>query len=118
MSGAIHYTENDSNLFIIKKSLTQENRFRTSIPKEKYINEYKRDYGNLLPIPNFYNSPLAVKNTLSRLPENFEFYVIEAKEGLYYNPKYYYWHHFIMPEKWNRGYSKGIAVDDSGNILI
>ncbi len=52
------------------------------------------------------------------LNNKFSINVIEAKSGKYIDEKYLSNSKYVLPEKWRHGYTRGVAFNDTDNIII
>lgn len=112
------YSSNDSCLLIVNRFetlKTYENREDVIISDSTKINQ--DCFKNLYPIPSFIEYEFANGKNGIYLENNFDIYVLEAKNGNWFkefkmmpNPQ--------MPENWKNGYSKGIAVSRERKKLI
>ncbi|RYY00808.1 MAG: hypothetical protein EOO53_21245 [Gammaproteobacteria bacterium] len=115
------YDAADSNIISIKReTVTYWNP-----EKKKSYTDKIRDNKYYYPVPYFETNDLPfykgdVKNiysdkTLSGLSEGFKIHVLDFKTGNYWQglkPLDY------LPEGWQNGYSKGVAINKDKNVLI
>jgi len=113
------YHADDSCLLVINKFTTIQNLPYKPKAKKKEIIEYvnKDCLKNKLPVPNFFEIYENEEATLSRLPKEFDIYVLEAKKGLFWDEKHRSSGEY-MPDYWKHGYSRGIAMNDKTHELI
>jgi len=112
------YLPNEDCLLILNRFTTNSNY--------GYINENEIDlnlidlqcYENKYPIPNFSNfSKYQTEKTDCKLKTDFTIYVLESRTGIFLDDKNLPESKF-MPEKWEHGYSKGVAISEEREIII
>ncbi|AJH15021.1 hypothetical protein [Myroides profundi] len=118
------YNSNSDCLLIINKFDTDETYLypeKIIIPDTINLNDTCDQ--NSLPIPIFFkytkniSNPEKTKKTQELLlPDNFNFYVLEAKAGNI--PGYDLSPNRQMPDKWKNGYSKGIGINTKDKSII
>lgn len=101
-----NYFSDDSDLFVINKFTNEDNLFSQNKFPDNY--EYQDTFYTKQPIPSFWfiepNS-----NTICKLDKSFKLFVIESKQGEYWEKKYLTIYN-QMPQNWFHGYSRGIAI--------
>ena len=114
------YKSNDSCLFILEGCIDSTNYgwLKSSSSDDiKNINKVSCDIDKLYPIPNFIENEYATMKTKTRLPDDFEIYVLDAK-AVNLKDSNYVTDGYLMPEKWKNGYSKGVAISNKRNVII
>jgi hypothetical protein len=69
------------------------------------------------PLPTFYHEAVQLFNTEKYLPDDFIIYVIAAEPGIFL-PEENLIKTTCEDEKWNHGYSRGIAISEKRGIAI
>lgn len=117
-SSIAEYKSNQECLLVLNRFSTHKNY---GYPKESEINKNLIDldcYNDLFPIPNFSNfSAYQTEMTSSKLHEDFIIYVLEAQPGEFLE-KNDLTNNKFMPEKWNHGFSKGVALNEEEKLII
>lgn len=109
------YSENDSCLFIVNKFLNEDNYLSDyKITKSDKSIQCNKEY---LPVPNFWNFKIYQGNNKSKFSEDFHIYVLDAKPGIYWT-KNALKPSESMPNGWENGYSKGVAISKEKRIII
>lgn len=110
------YSSKDTCLLIV-------NRYESSDTSENKKREAQNDlilckpcFNKLYPIPNFIGYQFRSKNSALKLDTSFEIYVIDAKNSNI--SKFNLKPDSQMPNNWETGYSKGIAISDAKNTII
>ncbi|NPA43650.1 MAG: hypothetical protein GXO27_06465 [Chlorobi bacterium] len=108
------YHASDSCVLVVNMYSNENNYFSSYKTKDTgYLK--KKCLKNKLPIPNFWAMDYKTQN-LPRLPEEFNIYVFEASDkplGKKYISKNVY-----MPDYWQHGYSRGVALNDKTGEII
>lgn len=118
------YNSKSDSLLIINKFDTDETYLypeKIILPNTINVNEICDC--NSLPIPKFFKYTNNISNPENRkkngkllLPDNFNYYVLEAKAGNIQG--YDLSPNRQMPEKWKNGYSKGIGINAKEKSII
>lgn len=109
------YEAKDTSLLVINKFTNKYNVYDQNKFPDNYL--YKDTINEKLPVPNFWFPEPIDASTLCKLDSTFKLYVIEAKQDKYWDEKYYTKTN-QMPKIWEHGYSKGVAISDSKNVII
>ncbi len=114
------YSANDTCLFVVNKFTTEENYSKLEKAEALEINNYlgSECIKDKLPIANFWGLyDNSTGRSFSQLPDDYIIYVLEAKEGLYWDQKHRSDGKY-MPGNWKHGYSKGIAISKLEHKVI
>ncbi|MEN8251764.1 MAG: hypothetical protein ABFS32_22785 [Bacteroidota bacterium] len=118
--GIALYAAGDSCVLIPRRYITQE---RIMKPKnQNYIDSLSR-YNFLpcvqskYPIPNFWLNTYSDETTFSRLPKDFKIVVLQSESGKFYNEAILQVDSH-MPNKWENGYSNGVAISEKEGVVI
>lgn len=85
-------------------------------PEKKKLAKQNVTTATSLPVPLFEIDEY-LGNTKCGLSEDFKLYVLEAKPGKYLSDEYLQ-ECECLPEKWKHGYSKGVALSDTKQVVI
>ena len=108
------YSPKDSCLLVVNMYSNEKNYFNSFKTKdETYLK--KKCLNNKLPIPNFWAMDLK-GNGITKLPDDFDIYVFEANHKIL--DKKYISKNVYMPDYWEHGYSKGVAINDKTHEII
>lgn len=110
------YSAGDSCLLVVNRFVRRtewgvNNSYKSSMERPASC---RNDY---LPVLNFWRNEVETSETSSRLPLDYTIYVIKAQPGIF-------WENLssksgrYMPKYWKNGYSKGVAVNESGGTVI
>ncbi len=103
------YNSKNNCLFIINSTETIESLNDNIKVMDTIKYSGKECFIKNIPVPNF-------KIYFDDF-KDYTIYVLEAKNGNY-SENYKFTHNVIMPEYWNNGYSKGIAINNKNNEVI
>lgn len=112
------YNSNDTCLLIANRFASLDN-YSFNI-KLDYSDSLKIDpscYEGKYPIPNFWHNDYTTDETECKLPEDFNIYVEDAKQGKYLSSELLTDGRH-MPTKWKNGYSRGVAISEKRGIII
>lgn len=110
------YNSGDSCLFIVNRFETVESKKNRTVPQ---INSSKTElscYREKNPIPNFIDYQIRNDNE-SIFKKNYQIFVIESKEGVFYND-YQKKMNPNMPTYIKNGYSRGYAISENEKAII
>lgn len=115
------YPANDSSLLLVFSYcdvINIEGRtFEDQEPPERQkLARHNVTTASSLPVPLFEIDDYK-GNTISGLTDDFKLYVIDAKPGKYIDEKYLQ-KCDCLPENWQNGYSKGVALSDEKQVVI
>lgn len=108
------YSISDTNLIVVNDFITYDNLDNKIDGKKTKYTEFGKT--NKLILPNFWNFSKADIKTKSRLPNTFEFIIIETEIGLFsknIDPK-----NTTMPNGIEHGMSRGVAIDKTNNDIF
>ncbi len=84
---------------------------------ENWLEEKNDCLKSKFPIPNFIGIGQGKMKDVIGLSDDYEIYVLESKSGKYFDESYYS-KPILMPKTWERGFSKGVAINQSlGKVL-
>ena len=111
------YMADDTCLFVVNMFTTKINytKERKASKEELKILD-KKCLLNKKPVANFWGL-YDDANTRCKLPEDFELFILDAKNGIFWDEKYLTDGQY-MPDKWQHGYSKGIAMNKKSLEVI
>ena len=111
------YKSTDTCLLIIDRFNTAKYIDLTKLTEyDKFLID-RPCYKDKLPVPNFRYSKYADDNT-GKLLSGFNLYILDANPGIYFKPNLDDVLDTYMPEYWEHGYSKGVAVNKEKDIVI
>jgi len=111
------YNASDSCLLIVDRFLTRTKYYKIENTKYDKLLIDRPCYNGLFPVPNFWHNSFTTDETECKLPDDFELYVTDAKQGKYLKEDFLT-SGWFMPKQWKNGYSKGIAISMEQNIII
>lgn len=112
------YRSTDTCLLIVNRFHSKKNLVELLKVTEEDNKRIDWDcLNNKLPLPNFYLSHYTSKGTECGLEDDFILYVLDARHGKFWDDKYLYGGKF-MPNLWEHGYSKGIAISKMKKAII
>jgi hypothetical protein len=110
------YEPQDTCLLIIDEMRNKSNEFK---PHHEF--EQKSEFNSCtldkLPITNFFMTDYHQVENVNRLQDDFDIFVLEAEEGKHWDDKYLC-DGCNMPDGWEYGYSKGIAISEDKKVII
>lgn len=111
----VKYKANDTCLLIPNRHITRKNatddQARISTKNQFECCKFKT------PVPNFWMNTYVVEEEGINLSEDFVIYVLDAKPGIFTDKN----HTGVckdMPEKWENGFSKGVAISEERSVII
>ena len=112
------YNSSDSCLLVLNRFSDSSNY---GYPKIECIDTSKiirECYKDKYPVPTFYNQNVFyTSETAYHLTNDFTIYVFESKKGIFL-PKEQLPKNKYMPEEWEHGISKGVALSEKQNVII
>ncbi|MCG6191441.1 hypothetical protein [Maribellus maritimus] len=113
------YVPSQKDLLIVNRFTNNENWGLKRKAKLSEIRHYtdEVDYGDKLPIPNFYNDRYINGSTECHLSPDFKLFVIEAKSGKFF-PDSLLTTGKYMPKDWENGFSRGIGISKESRKVV
>lgn len=111
-----NYRADDSCLLVVNR-FVRSTEWGLNNTYKKSMDRPENCRDSYFPIPNFWSNEVNSSETVSRLPSEYEIYVLGAKAGVFSNDLNRKWGRY-MPESWRDGYSKGVAINKSDGTVI
>ncbi len=110
-----YYNADDTCLLVVNRYINEDNYYKADDIRDRDLSTSCDS--SYLPIPNFWRLKFEHSNNITKLPDDYSIYILEAKAGAYLNsdlskPSR------TMPKKWKNGYSKGICKNERTNTII
>ena len=111
------YKANDSCLLVVNWFINNDNYYRVQPSKDELIEYNKKCFSDKLPIPNFWHNDYTTDSTVCKLPSDFLIFVLESQSGRFMSDKYLT-NGKQMPQNWENGFSRGIAISEEKRVVI
>ncbi len=112
------YASTDTCLLIANRFANNDNySYNIVLNHDDSLKIDRECYKNKYPIPNFWHTDYTTNKTACKLPKGFNIYVLNAMAGRFLENKNLTDGRY-MPENWQHGYSKGVAINEAKDTII